>query len=226
MVSGHDLGRAAANKIKQQRDTVVGAVSPFQATVSSFSGGLVYIIEDGVDETPWVQGIRYLNDLRLTVGCRVQIVPTKGGDYLCVGCIDMPDAFAIGETETYEATQSVSDNPSITSTSFVDALSFTVPVTLPAGTYKVVLAANCAMSHSSGGTARVAVACQGVDSVGNGIQMPNVTPATDHIFTSSTFTVAMDGVSSLVTKVRICTVSAGTVTSRNPRLITTVKRTA
>src|SRR6188768_3338473 len=104
MASGSDLGRAAASLMKKQQDRALTGLAPFQAIVSSISGGFVYIQEEGPDETPWTQAIRYTAGLKLMPGCRVQIQPTRGGDYLCIGCIDDPDTWEIGEMDSYEET--------------------------------------------------------------------------------------------------------------------------
>src|SRR5215203_3295631 len=136
MVSGHDLGRAAANLMMKRQGRAVDDLAAFQATVISISGGFVYIQEDGPDETPWVQGIRFAKDLKLMPGCRVQIAPVRGGGYLCIGCIDDPDTFPVGDSSMYENNSGTALGSPLSSTTMTDVVTVTASG-LPAGSYRV-----------------------------------------------------------------------------------------
>lgn len=221
-LSGRDMGRAAASKIRQRRREDIDINAPFQAYVSSVAGGMVYIIEDGVDETPWTQGIRIVRGVHIKAGDRVQITPTRGGDYLCVGSINDEDSFAIGDSDLYEANTSTALNSPYSGTSLTDAITKTISG-LPAGTYKVVVKGSVATSHSAASTVGIAMNANGVDGTTYNLSVPTTSPPTTRIFAGQTFTVTLTTGQDLVGAVRYV-VASGTVTARAPEISMFVKR--
>lgn len=222
MSQGRDLGRAAASKIRQRTRENIDFSAPFQAYANSVSSGLVYIQEDGTDETPWTQGIRIVRGVKIAAGDRVQIVPTRGGDYLCVGSINDDGGFSIGESETYENNSGTLVGSPYSGTSLTDGLTLTVSG-LPAGVYKVVMKVSCAVSHSAASTVILAAAVNGVDGTQFSLTIPTTNPPTTRITAGHTFTVTLSAGQDMVGALRYA-VNSGTVTGRASDITMTIKR--
>jgi hypothetical protein len=223
-MSGRSLGYASAQKLRDKQKQSLNKIGAFQAEAVTVSGGMVYIKETGIDEIPWEQGIVIVESALIDPGDHVLIIPTKGGDYVCVGSIEPASIMRVRETNMYENSASTASNSPTTSTSLVDAINLNIPG-LPAGTYSVVVTGSVALSHSTGGTVQVACKADGTTGTTHSMAVPTTSPATTRIAANHTFTgITLNGSEDLTTSFQYSSVTAGTTTGRNPQMTVFVRR--
>lgn len=221
----------AIKEITRATARAVGRVTPFRATVTGGSAGLVEI--QRVDaSTPDTRQYARVRGFALTNG-DVVLCANLDGEPVVLGKVQIssPADFtltaplivpSINTPFARTDAQSASDTASTTSTAtYSDAM--TTAVTLPTGTWTVHAVGGLAMKHSADTNVRMAIEINGTEGTARTLACP---AATFRMVVDNGSVGSISGGGSINVKVRFRSSDAGTTSASNPWLMIVAERTA